>query len=109
VMSDDPIHLDLMKLIQTERSSYHAAVPSPGAIWFRAQLISKRSRQQQALLPTRIIRAISALALIAALIALLYVGNVTGAIPASILWFAGSLFLPMYLTSVWAYWRISSD
>lgn len=105
----DPTEQQLMELIRTERDSHPVAVPSPAMIWWRAQLIEKRRKQERALLPTRFIRAISVVAIYAAVAAVLYIAATTGTIPSSLLWFTGLLFLSMFAASAYVYWGISSD
>jgi hypothetical protein len=104
----DPIDHQIVKLIQMEPASRLPTLPAPGAIWWKAQLLERRRKQQKALLPIRLVWRTSVVAIYAAVVAVLYVAVRAGAIKPILLCFAGILFLSMYLPSMWIHWRISS-
>jgi hypothetical protein len=104
----DPIDHQIIRLIQMEPASHLPTLPAPGVIWWKAQLLERRRKQQKALLPVRLVRKTSIVAICAAVVAVLYIAVRTGAIKPTLLGFAGILFLSMYLPSIWIHWRMSS-
>lgn len=104
----DQIDRELGELMRLERISHLPTVPAPGVIWWKAQLLEKRRKQQQALLPVRFFRMTSVAAIYAAVLMLLYLAAQLGTIKPARLAFAGVLFLTMHLASMWVHWRISA-
>jgi hypothetical protein len=104
----EQIDRDLRKLMRLERSSHAPALVAPGVIWWKAQLLERRRKQQQALLPVRFFRVMSFAAIFVIGLALLYVGARLKATDPALLGFAGVLVLMTYLPSVWVRSKISA-
>lgn len=103
----EPIDQHLLALLQAEKAFYSPDLPSPSVIWWKAQLMEKRRRQQQALLPIRLLRGVFVISIYLGIAILLFVSVESGAFNSTMA-AAGVLLLGAHLATLWIYWTAFS-